>query len=53
MTISAVAISTEIYRLSSTSFMELINGWFPDVINECYFEQVTRLFIKEGKIEIM
>ncbi len=34
------------------SIVELVNGRFLDVINGRYFEQGTRLFIKDGKIEI-
>ena len=52
MTGSKKAISNDGYGLGKDSIVELVNGRFLDVINGCYFKQGTRLFIKDGKIEI-
>ena len=46
------AIPNEGYGLSGDSIVELQNGRFLDVINGRYFDKSTRLFIKNGKIEL-
>ena len=41
------------YQIDSSAFIELKNGRFFDVINGKYFASGTRVFIKDGKIQMV